>query len=218
MAEQIDVFQDMSLRGPITRRAELRAALIAAAVHPWRVDLKRSAEVANNAVTSQDVVLFRREAGENYPAIGLTLWGNGEGYYVPNIVPLDTVQLTCAEYNAALADFIVHVVEPVAGNFDFIITTTAPRQGLVDWLSPEAASQLRRFSTAANKSTGSSHPADKRRWFQFLISAHRSEGKVDATKLARWLNEAEGWDDESAHELAIEFEQALALLEFYDEN
>jgi hypothetical protein len=34
--------------------------------------------------------------------------------------------------------------------------------------------------------------------------------------LARWLKEVEGWDDDHAHELAIQYEFARELLEKYD--
>lgn len=218
MADKIEVFQDMAMRGPITKRPELRDALIAAAVDPWRVDIERSAEIARNAVTSEDVILFRREAGEDYPAAGLTLWGTEDGYYVPNIVPLEIGNLTYSQYNAILADFVERVAAPVADKFGFTITRTEPRQSVDNWLSPDAALKLRRFSGAANKSTGASHPADERRWFDFLVAAHRAGNKLGADRLARWLHEVEGWDEESAHKLAGDFEKSLALLAFHDEN
>ncbi len=218
MADKIEVFQDMAMRGPITKRPQLREALIAAAVGPWQADLKRSAEIARNAVIPEDVIVFRREASKNYPAAGLTLWGTGDGYYVPNIVPVEMGSLTYAQYNAILADFVERVAAPVADKFGFAITRTEPRQSVDDWLSSDAALKLRRFSGAANKSTGSSHPADERRWFAFIVAAHRAGGKLDASTLARWLHEVEGWDEESAHKLAGDFEKSLALLQFYDEN
>lgn len=218
MAEEIEVFQDMALQGPIAKRPDLRAALVAAAIAPWQVDLEKSADVAHNAVTSEDVLLFRCESSNDHPAAGLTLWGTDDGYYVPNIVPLTTGSLTYSEYNAVLADFIARVVEPVARLFGFAITTTEPKQVLDDWLSPDVAMKLRRFSGAANKSTGASHPMDERRWFDFLVAVHRSGDKLGADRLARWLHEAEGWDEESAHRLAGSFENALALLAHYDES
>jgi hypothetical protein len=68
----------------------------------------------------------------------------------------------------------------------------------------------------ANKSTGASHPKDKERWFEFLISAHRTSARLDADLLARWLSEAEGWPEDTAHALAIDYEFALGLLQKYD--
>jgi len=218
MSDKLEVFQDMAIHGPIAKRPELREALITAAVDPWRVDLERSAEVARNAVTSEDVVLFRRDAGQDHPAAGLTLWGAEDGYYVPNIVPLETGSLTFAQYNAVLADFIARIAAPVTAQFGFTISTTEPRQTLDDWLSPDAALKLKRFSGAANKSTGASHPLDERRWFDFLVAVHRSGDKPGADRLARWLHEVDGWDEDSAHNLAGDFETALALLAYYEEH
>lgn len=218
MTDKLEVFQDMAIRGPIAKRPDLREALIAAAIEPWRVDLERSAEVARNAVTSEDVVLFRRDAGQDHPAAGLTLWGNENGYYVPNIVPLEMGSLTFTQYNAVLADFIARIAAPVIAQFGFTISTTEPRQTLDDWLSPDAALKLKRFSGAANKSTGASHPSDQRRWFDFLVAVHRGGDKPGADRLARWLHEVDGWDEDSAHGLAGDFETAIALLAYYEEH
>lgn len=218
MADKLEVFQDMAIRGPIEKRPELREALIAAAIEPWRVDLERSAEVARNAVTSEDVVLFRRDAGQDHPAAGLTLWGTEDGYFVPNIVPLEGGSLTFAQYNAVLTDFIARIAASVTAKFGFTISTTQPRQTLDDWLSPDAALKLKRFSSAANKSTGANHPSDQYRWFDFLVTVHRSGDKPGADRLARWLHEVDGWDEDSAHNLAGDFETAIALLAYYDEH
>jgi hypothetical protein len=218
MQEQIEVFRDMAIHGPIVRRPDLRAALIAAAVDPWMADLERSAEVARNAVTSNEVILFRRAASDDHPAARLTLWGTDDGYYVPNIVPLETGSLSYSQYNTVLGDFIAHIAAPVVGKFGFTITASAPRQSLDDWISPDTAAKLRRFSGAANKSTGASHPSDERRWFDFVVAVHRAGDKLDAERLARWLHEAEKWDEDSAHKLAGDFENYLRLLVYCDEH
>src|SRR3546814_11423754 len=77
----------------------------------------------------------------------------------------------------------------------------------------ESAAALRRFSAAANKATGASHPLDQRRWFDFIISAHRSGKDIGTDRLARWLHEVEGWDEDSAHRLAGEYERCQELLD-----
>lgn len=135
MAEEIEVYRDMALKGDIAKRPELRAALIAAATPPWRIDLERSAEVMRNTVTEEDVLLFRCQPGDEYPAAGLTLWGTVDGYYVPNIVPLENGNLTFAQYNAVLADFIAHIIEPVAHRYGFTITTTQSTTPARSWIS-----------------------------------------------------------------------------------
>jgi hypothetical protein len=68
------------------------------------------------------------------------------------------------------ADFIERIVRPVASRFDYQIDATEAHQNLEDWTSADAARKLRVFSTAANKSTGASHPTDQRRWFDFIIA------------------------------------------------
>ena len=218
VAEKLEVFQDMAIHGPIDKRPELREGLIAAAVGSWRVDLKRTEEVAHNTVPLEDVVLFQRDADNDHPAVGLTLWGTEDGYYVPNIVPLEKGSLSFAQYNALLKDFIAQIAEPVATQFGFTISTTQDQQTLEDWLSLEAAIKLKHFSGAANKSTRASHPSDQRRWFDFLVAVHRADDKPDADKLARWLHEVDGWDQDSAHTLAADFETAVALLAYYEEH
>jgi hypothetical protein len=218
MAKQVEVFQDLAIQGPVIRRPELRNAMVAAATSPWHADVERAAELARRAGVSEDVLLFRRDATNHHPAAGLTLWGTDDGYYVPNIVPLETGKLTFAQYNSILADFVERVAAPVVGRFGFTIIETEPRQSIDDWLPPEVAMKLRRFSGAANKSTASNHPADERRWFDFIVAAHHARGNVSTDRLARWLNEVEGWDEESAHELAGDFERSLELLTYYDKH
>ena len=218
MAEAIEMFRDLNLRGPVARRPALREALIGAAVDPWRFDQQWSDEVARNAVTSEDVLLFRRAPGDDYPGAGLTLWGREDGYYVPNIVPLESGNLTYAQYNAILSDFIARIVEPIAPALGFAIDASASHQTLDDWVSADTAIRLRRFSGAANKSTGASHPMDQQRWFDFIIAVHRNKDQLGTDQLARWLNEAEHWHEDTAHDLAGNFETALALLARYDET
>jgi hypothetical protein len=127
MADEMEVFRDLNLRGPVERRPELRAALIAAAVAPWRVDLERSDEVSSNAVASEGVLWFQRKQSDDYPAAGLTLWGTKDGYYVSNIVPLEMGNLAITQYNAILADFIARIADPVAATHGYTVEATEPR-------------------------------------------------------------------------------------------
>src|SRR5436190_867887 len=43
------------------------------------------------------------------------------------------------------------------------------------------------FSRSANRTTGSSHPMDRERWFAFLVAAHRSHVDLSVDVLAKWL-------------------------------
>src|SRR5690606_15672910 len=119
---------------------------------------------------------------------------------------------------AALEDFSASVAQPAAAAAGFTVEMTAAEQGLDNWLPTEAAEALRSFSSHANKATGSSHPQDRERWFAFLLAVHRSRAERDTGFLVRWLTEVEGWSDDEAHTLAIEYEFGLALLDEYDRS
>ena len=217
MTDGIEIFRDMSLTVPPGVTGALRVALIEAAVAPWRFDGERAEEIKRNAMSSEDVLLFRHDAIDQLPAAGLTLWGRDGGYYVPNIVPLDARSLSYSEYNAILANFVDRVARPVCDRLGVEIELSSDRQSIEDWTTEDVATRLRRFSAAANKSTGASHPLDQRRWFDFLVASHRSRREIDVETLARWLREVDGWDEETAYDLAGNYQNALALLAYYDE-
>lgn len=209
----INVFQDLVLSGPDASRDALAAALQQEATSPWRYDAEGSAKAERNALGDKGILIFERSVADNLPAARLVLWPQDGGYYVPNVTPVQIGELTISEYNAVLADFAEAVAKPIARRFGFTVSMTSANQNLEDWLTPEAAIALRRFSGAANKSTGASHPMDERRWFDFIIAVHRTGKRIGSDYLARWLREVEGWDERSAHNLAAEFERGIALLD-----
>lgn len=210
--DKIEVFRDLVLTGPAETREAVTATLVADAADPWRFDAKRSADAGRNALGEDGVLLFERSADAGTPAARLVLWPKDNGYYVPNIVPTSVGQLTTSDYNSVLADFADTLARPVARRFGWSVGITTAQQGIDDWLAAEPAAALKRFSAAANKSTGASHPMDERRWFDFIIAVHRLGGDIATDRLARWLNEAEGWDESTAHDLAGEYERGMALL------
>jgi len=210
----LDVFRDLSLRGPASGCARLRQAIIDAAVGPWR----HAADREGLAPLSQgeEMLYLEREAGDGLEAAGVALWRQADGYEVVNIVPLSVKELCPAAYNAILQDFLDRIGIPAARKTGFSIETTAPRESLEDWVSPAAADALRRFSAAANKAMGSAHPFDRKRWFDFLMRAHADAKRIDTDQLARWLTEVEGWTEDKTHDLVVEYEFAQALLDEYD--
>lgn len=214
-AKSLEVFQDLHLR---TRSADIsiRDHLLRQVKAPWRHDPEREQSVRSHALRQEDVVALIREAFDGIDESALVLWQEDDGYRVANIVPRHVGELGISKYNRILRDFVTRVAEPAARVGGFVVAITEPQQNLEDWLDAEPARALRRFSGAANKSTGASHPRDQQRWFEFLIAAHRTQAQLDPDRLARWLAEAEGWPSETAHELAIDYEFALGLLQKYD--
>jgi len=216
MTDAIAVFSDLTLEGPADGRSPLRQALIAAAEAPWVFDRRRSEEVMRNTISGDDVLVFVRKPADDLPGASLTLNATDRGYYVPNVVPVTTGELTRDQYNAILRDFADRIVSPVATRHAYSVNLTAAHQGLGDWVSSAVAQALRTFSAAANKSTGANHPLDQRRWFAFILAAHRGHSDMDPERLARWLHEVDGWDQNSAHHLAGDYERSIALLSYAD--
>ena len=216
--KQLEVFQDLFLCGPADGRTALRCALLGHVVAPWHHAEEREKELSKHASKDADVLAFQREAGKGLEAATLVLWSRPGGYRVANIVPLEIDELGYSGYNALLQDFKQRIAAPAAWQAGFQVKMTTSRQSIEDWLPPKAADALRCFSRFANKATGSAHPLDRERWFQFLIEAHADHSQLDTERLARWLVEVEGWDDDHATKLAIEYEFGLALLSEYDQR
>jgi hypothetical protein len=213
----IEVFQDLAvLRGDLSH-STVRDALLAEATDLWAHAGDKEALAKKYMTNLEDVIAFERESRGDVPAIAMMLWERADGYYVSNIVPQQTGQLTIGQYNAVLQDFEAEVARPASQKVGFWVKATGSRQSLEDWMSAETAKRLLTFSRCANKSTGASHPLDRERWLAFVISSHRDGLEVQGY-LSRWLIEAEHWPEEIAHRLAIQYEQGLELLKKYDQH
>lgn len=212
----IEVFQEFHFSSPNADPAALRDALLSHVHPPWHhapdieTDLSRS-------TASPEAFVCERDADHHVRAARIFLFGNGDGYKLGNIVPCDDGPgLGPHGYNDLLNDFVDRVAKPAIRDTSFVQRTTKRHQAITDWTSAAAASALHRFSAAANKATGASHPADAERWRSFLIADHRAHGTWNDSHFERWLVEVEHWPPEEAQELALQREQALELLDQYD--
>ncbi len=161
--------------------------------------------------------VFLRDAdpGSGIPSVNLFIVAGGAGEAsVANIVPTEAGSIDVAQYNAVLNDFMTSAGEPAALELGATVDVSADHYDLRHEFGEEAAERLVSFSAAANKSTGSSHPSDRERWYSFLVAAHRE--KQDASSFAGvvgdWL-ELDGWSGEVALDLVIQFEFAMGLLD-----
>jgi len=142
---------------------------------------------------------------------------NADYYCVTNIIPSEGERLSYDEYNEVLSSFAIRLR---TSKFSEHVQVIEEGGSLVlgRFLSKEALTCLQRFSRAANKATGSSHPYDKERWFAFIVTAHIEGSKLHSTDLLRWLLEEERWPEDQATELVIQYEQQRSLLEYYDKT
>jgi hypothetical protein len=210
--QTIQVFQDLHISGGAALgHPGLRDALIGLAQPPW-------SHLKDGASGEQKSLMFKREASEDVKAAVVALWLTRDGYKVSNVVPVEVGQLGYAEYNRVLNAFLTEIAEPAAHQVGYTLSLSEPDLPISAWLGAVGADALRRFSAAANKSTGSGHPADEKRWMEFLIEAHRHDAKLDGSTLRRWLIEAEQWPDSIAERLTAEYDFALDLLKQYDKS
>ncbi len=181
----------------------------------WSRDFAREEEL--NRESAREFYCFACQQSPDRPAATLflthadrraTSW-----LYVSNIVPREVQQLTFDQYNHTLNEFETRFAKPAADSIGVRVELSSPEQSIKDWLSPESAKLLRAFSHGANKSTGSSHPMDRGRWYDFLIALHRSGENPNVGLLHRWLVEEEQWPDDIALDLVSEYEFARGLLD-----
>ena len=147
---------------------------------------------------------------------------------VGNIVPENKPQLSTDEYNAILLKFYDDIMKPykASGTQLEITQPTDDIFNLALVISKDALEKLNKFCRAANKSTGSSHPNDRERWFDFICQTI-DDGKIfDESELASFLQDEDywgkvqdggAWVENLANKLATEYENLCEILNYYME-
>lgn len=153
---------------------------------------------------------------------------------VGNIAHLEKSELSIDEYNAILMDFYNTVIFPYKNSSNCDIDISEPTNDTFDPLSvisKEALNKLELFCNAANKSSGSSHPYDQERWFDFICQTVDDDRIIDYTTLAKFLSDEDywgskeegfiggmgrfAWDEESSYKLASEYESLSQIIIYY---
>lgn len=160
------------------------------------------------------------EASKGSPVAPATLFifpTEGETLWVSNIVPTEGSELTYDQYNFALENFYENIVRPAIADSPITAELTSDKISIGSVAGDEVEKAFVRFSNLANKSTGSSHPLDRKRWLEFLILAHETGSDLHIDLVIRSLVEL-GWSEEKAFELGIQFEFAEELLTYMQER
>jgi hypothetical protein len=206
-------FRDLDIEAPAPTLRQLGDQLeTTLPATRWERDRKKEADMTAAISGADQAIVFIRKPDADLPGGSLSLVVTADEARVGNVVPLKLGQLTMAEYNAILEDFLTSGLQPLAAKLGLRLQTTAGIRPITDWLSEAAAEKLRRFSVAANQSTGSSHPSDYKRWLSFIIQAHRDGCALNAPLLRRWLQEVEHWPEDQAASLASEYDFGRDLL------
>lgn len=173
----------------------------------------RRADLEERDMDGRGMYAFQRQEGSELPAAGLSIVHHKDDvWYVPNVVPLEYGNLTIQQYNDVLTEFHDLFLLPVSDEQGLKITFTSEHISDADILGEEGARLLKAFSSGANKSTGSSHPCDRERWLAFITTVCATKN-VDTNLLDRVLQE-QGWDEEGAQDLVVQFEFAKDLIDY----
>lgn len=185
---------------------------------PWQRSLDREKDASS--FVSEQVFCFERVADDINLACGLTIFHKDEKtLYIPNIVPRESGQFSVDEYNSLLTEFYQIYLYPYADANHINIEITNDTLSDEDILNKTVADSLRRFSVLANQSTGSSHPCDRKRWYEFICLAFDlSKSKSINTELLQQILIEQGWGNDKALDLIIEYEFGTGLLEYLDEH
>lgn len=114
---------------------------------------------------------------------------------VTNIIPIaqDKSDLTIEEYNKILdllyKDIVCRYIDPE-------LSIELSKSDVFDPLtvfSKETLNKLKQFCSAANKSTGATHPLDRERWLDFVFTSYSKEETMDTETFANFLSDEEYW-------------------------
>lgn len=201
-------FRDLVVVGGSPKSDALVVALDERVQPPWSRDHEAEDD---RVLAGRGYGVYHREAGPDGPGLRLFLLPQGDNVEVVNVVPSASGSLTHDEYNQAVAQFYDDYLGEACASLGLTAELGPVHYDLEKDLPAKVYQALSAFSGAANKSTGSSHPMDRERWYEFIWRAHESGCDLDPTVLGQWF-EADGWESDEARELAIEFESGRGLL------
>jgi hypothetical protein len=211
------VFRDLFVRGEPDRIAATIDEIDRSLTGGWFRDWQDERQLAALPGLGGKAICFGCFAEGDRPGATVILTPKGQGVlYASNVIPHSRRQLDYDQYNRVLGEFFDRFVKPAADKSGVRVELTDTEADLEKWLAPGAAEKLRKFSSCANRGTGSAHPQDRERWNEFVFSAHQEKGGLDASTLRRWLIEVDGWAPEVAEQLALEYAYGRELLAFAD--
>lgn len=175
-------------------------------------DVKQCADV-------EETHCIKYPGNKSLPAATIWMIKNNTCIKVTNIIPVAPIrELTKGQYNAILDEFDAQIVQRAIKETGVSKMVSVGDKSLEQILGSKIADFLKSFSALANKSTGSAHPCDRDRWFEFIIASHVDEANIATEDLARWLEE-DGWRDEKVIcDLACEYEFSRGLLKAFEKS
>lgn len=185
----------------------------------WTFEKKLSSDYAKNIfLPHEKVACFKANATKHYEA---TIWViiNKQELKITNIVSKKISYLGIDIYNSILKSFYNDFIKPKIKT-DKIKTYLSNEELTINELANEAtAKKLITWEASCNPSTGISHPYDRERWFDFIITAIETKSQLSPEDLERWLIEEQNWlgdtEDALVYEIVEKYEYSIDLLNYY---
>ncbi len=214
--DSVEVYQDLDLILLEDDNANVRKALIEAAIPPWKHAKERERATCMKDRVDDRTLAFERREGNGLVRVWVDLFPCKNCYRVVSILPVTEDDISLQKYNRALRDFVSRVVEPASEKSAFRYTMSTGKEKPEDWLGQKAGTALRHFSDLANRETGNSDSLDWERWMNFVSEASKSEKALHSDLIRTWLREVEGWSEEFAHSLTIDYIKGVELLRYHN--
>lgn len=145
------------------------------------------------------------------------MWLGDSQLEVFNIIPLIGNYLICAQYNFILSMFRQSIIDKMAPNYNLMIEMSKPYLDMEDVIGTEGLRLLITFSRTSNRSTGHSHPMDFAKWCNFIFYVFKNKKHLAVDDFMHWLIE-DGWMEDKANELSLDYEYSIEMLERYEQN
>jgi hypothetical protein len=213
----LEVFQDFEIKGDQTKLTTFLSQLSRALPESWKRNSNREKEIRHASNDGDRTFVFTIAPMDNRPTANLFLVRHDHSLRITNVVPIEFGQLSKEQYNSFIDDFS-RAALPIAERLRLKTTITSSQLDVRELLGDKTFRALKAFSSAANKTTGASHPLDRRRWLSFLILQQLEGSRLDGDILTRWFIEEEKWPDSEAFDLGNQFEFARELLRAYDQG
>jgi len=206
------VYQNLALHLDDISKEDMLAKIDSLLPAMWIRDRQREGELFAKCLDEEQYAYSTKD-NKDLPYARLWLVENTKGQLcVSNIVPDAMGKLTLEEYNSILNAFVDILKKDSLIRYEL----TKGDVDLKDFLPTNVAAKLKRFSNAANRSTGYSHPCDFDRWLDFVTAFHMSKCERKIGWISRWLHEEEGWLIDAADDLVSQLDYAIDVLQFHD--
>jgi hypothetical protein len=211
----LEVFRNFEITGEEPKLTTFLSQLSRRLPSGWKRNPSREKEIRHASGKDAKTFVFSIAPQDERPAANLFLMRSGHSLRITNIVPVEYGQLSKSQYNSFIDEFSSAAV-PVAESVGLNATMTPAQLDVRVLVGENTFRALKAFSDFANRTTGASHPLDRGRWLNFLISQHIEGARLDGDILTRWFIEEEKWPYSEAYDLGSQFEFARELLSAYD--